>query len=108
MIMINRLFTCLVLCLVLLPSVAFADKKAPPPDDRPLITALDINKRTIELTRTAKGIKTSYILAPEVTIEINGKSSTIKNLKVGMHVHLCRVGSGMDEPQVIEDLDISK
>jgi hypothetical protein len=105
---VNRFLACIILSLVLLSGIAFAAPKPTEPDERNLVSAVDIVKRTIEITHQGHHITTKYLLAPDATIEIDDKSAKIKDVKVGMVLHLCTFGSGMDDPQIIEDLDLKQ
>jgi hypothetical protein len=108
--MIMKYFVvCFSLCLLGLPSaVLAAPVKDTPPDDRTLVSAIDLNKRTIDFTHQSHKITTTYALASDATIEISGKSVALKDVKIGMELHVIRLGSGMDDPPIIEDLDLMK
>lgn len=103
----NRILLCLVLGVF--SGVAFAAPVVKPLDERPMITAVDIKKGTLSLTHTTESnsITTKYLLDPNVTVEIGGQTASLKALKVGLHVHLFTLGSGMDDPAVITDLDLN-
>ena len=107
--MIKRIFLGVAVCLVLWPGLVSADaKKSKLPDDRTLVSAIDLNKHTIDLTHESHGIKTTYAVAPDITVVIHGKPSAVKDLKIGMSVKQIQLGSGMDDPPILEEIDIEK
>ena len=107
-----RTLFCLVLSLILLPGLVLAKSKKgagdgePPPDDRKLVSAVDPVKNTIDITHQSHHIKTTYVFAPNAVIVINGKTVAIKDIKVGLQLFSLKVGSGMDEPAAIEELEL--
>ena len=106
----NRLFVCLALSLVLVPGIVLAGEKntkdATESDDRTLVSAIDLSKHTIVLDHMSHDIKTTYVLAPDIVVQISGKVVTANDIKVGLQLKLLTLGSGMDDPQVIEELDL--
>ena len=105
----SRKSFCMVLCLVLLPGLVWAaavPKGEPPPDERKLVSAVDPVKKTIDITHQAHQIKTTYVFAPDAVILINGKKSEIKDVKVGLQLSTFQLGTGMDDPAVLEELEL--
>jgi hypothetical protein len=103
----KTLFFCLALSLSLLPGLASADDSTASTDNKNVITAVDPTNHTIEVSRAAHKIKTNYILASDVVVQIPGNNSaTVTDLKVGMVVQSMRLDSGIDDPATIEEIDI--
>ena len=98
----------MVLCLVLLPGFVFAAAKKgePPPDERKLVSAVDPVKKTLEITHQSHHIKTLYVFAPDAVILINGKPAQIKDVKVGLQLSTLQLGTGMDDPAIIQELEL--
>ncbi len=101
----KHLFFCLALSLCLLPSLALADDDST--DNKNVITAIDLANHTIEVSRKAHKIKTTYLLASDIVIQIPGNNSaTVNDLKAGMVVKSVKLDASMDDPATIEEIDI--
>ena len=64
-------------------------------------------KKTIEITHQSHNIKTLYVFAPAAVIRINGKPAQIKDVKVGLQLSTFQLGTGMDDPAIIQELELS-
>ncbi len=95
----------LLLVFSVLTLAASAATKTPPPPTRGKITNVDQSSMTVtaQLTPGAKPI--TFTVNDQSTIEINDKSSTIKQLKPGLFIRSIRLDSG--SPPSVEDLDLT-
>ena len=70
------------------------------------IISIDLKKQTIAIRDPKHELPTVYLLSPATTVEIHGQGASIVQLSTGMLVRSIRLGSSVEPPQVLEDIDI--
>jgi len=103
--------TKLVLCLLLLAGIFLADvsaaapKKTAPPSTRGKVVSVDVAGKSITIEAAPGAPPQKCAVNDFSTIEINNKTSTIKQVKSGLFIRSVRLDTST--PPVVEDLDLT-
>ncbi len=85
-------------------AIGDAAKKLPP-STRGKITNVDLSALTVTAQLESGAAPVAFTFNDRSTIEINGRSATVKQIQVGFVVRSIRLSS--DTPPIVEDLDLA-
>ncbi len=95
---------CLTLLIGMLGLNAFGDAKKPAPT-RGRVIAVDLAAKQLTLESSPGSAPQKCVVTDQSTIEINNKTSTLKQVKNGLWIRSMRLDSS--SPPVVEDLDLT-